>query len=58
MVRGKNSAPPIQHLVKELHKKAVHKQELRGCGDLFIWFGGPLEKSSKAQLSVNLSFPQ
>jgi hypothetical protein len=23
----------------------VHKQELRGYSDLFIWFGSPLEKS-------------
>jgi hypothetical protein len=30
---------------KTLHKKTVHKQELRGYSDLFIWFGGPLEKS-------------
>jgi hypothetical protein len=34
--------PPV---AKTLHKKTVHKHELRGCGDLFIWFGGPLEKS-------------
>jgi hypothetical protein len=30
---------------KTLHKKTVHKQELSGYSNLFIWFGGPLEKS-------------
>jgi hypothetical protein len=32
---------------KTLHRKAVHKQELSGCSDLFIWFGDPLEKRFK-----------
>ncbi len=29
---------------KTLDKKTVHRQEQTRCGDLFNWFGGPLQK--------------
>ncbi len=28
-----------------MYKKTVHRQESGGCGDLFVWFGGPLHNS-------------
>jgi hypothetical protein len=44
---------------KTLYKKTVHTYELRGCGDLFIWFGGPPTIVSRAPSSAvpSLSLP-
>jgi hypothetical protein len=42
-----------------LYKKTVHTYELRGCGDLLIWFGGPRTVVSRAPSSAvpTLSLP-
>ncbi len=44
---------------KTLSKKTVHTYELRGCSDLFIWFGGPPTIVSRAISSAvpSLSLP-
>ncbi len=43
---------------RTLYNRTVHRKESRGCGDLFVWFGGPFYNSSWAQSSVDLSLHQ
>ncbi len=43
---------------KDIRQKTVHRQELRGCGDLFIWFGGPLHKRFQGPLVCCLLLPK
>jgi hypothetical protein len=49
---------PVQ-ISKTLYKETVHTYELRGCDDLFIWFGGPPTIVSRAPSSAvpSLSLP-
>jgi hypothetical protein len=43
---------------EDIIQKTVHRKELRGCGDLFIWFGGPLHKRFHGPLVCCLCLPQ
>ncbi len=45
-------------LTKDIIQKTMHRQELRGCGDLFIWFGGPHHKRFQGPSVCNLLLPQ
>ncbi len=43
---------------KTIDKKIVHRQELLGCGDLYILFGGPLHKRYQGPGVCCLLLPQ
>ncbi len=48
--------PSPQH--KNIRQNTVHRKESRGCGDLFMWFGGLLHKSSRVFPCTVSSFPK
>ncbi len=43
---------------KDIRQKTVHRKESIGCGDLFIWFGGPLDKRFQGPFMCILLLPQ
>jgi hypothetical protein len=43
---------------KDIWQKTVHRKESRGCGNLFIWFGGPLDKRFQGPFMCCLLLPQ
>jgi hypothetical protein len=50
------SSTAVTH--KDIRQKTVHRQESRGCGDLFIWFGGPLDKRFQGPFMCCLLLPE
>jgi hypothetical protein len=42
---------------KTFYRKTEHTYESRGCGDLFIWFGGTLNKSFHGPVICHPLFP-
>jgi hypothetical protein len=57
-LRPLSSLWPSVPSTKDIRQKTVHRYELRGCGDLFIWFGGSLQKRFQGPLVCCLLLPQ